>query len=72
MFMGWSMTSNMRTPLIIDAMAMARKHGRLAHDGVIFHSDQGFQYQHASWQKLLSDANMPQPMSFKGDSLLTG
>ncbi|WP_243400299.1 IS3 family transposase [Arthrobacter glacialis] len=35
----------------------------------MMHSDQGFQYQHASWQKLLSDAEMPQSMSRKGNCL---
>ncbi|PQZ87715.1 hypothetical protein CQ018_17355 [Arthrobacter sp. MYb227] len=39
MVVGWSMSSNMRTQLIIDAMTMARTHGRLATDGAIFHSD---------------------------------
>lgn len=33
------------------------------------HSDQGFQYQHASWQKLLTDAEMTQSMSRKGNCL---
>ncbi|ALE04270.1 integrase [Arthrobacter sp. ERGS1:01] len=33
------------------------------------HSDQGFQYQHASWQKLLSNAGMTQSMSRKGNCL---
>lgn len=35
----------------------------------MMHSDQGFQYQHNSWQKLLSDAHMPQSMSRKGNCL---
>ena len=35
----------------------------------MMHSDQGFQYQHTSWQKLLSDAQMPQSMSRKGNCL---
>lgn len=35
----------------------------------MMHSDQGFQYQHASWQKLLSEAKMPQSMSRKGNCL---
>jgi putative transposase len=35
----------------------------------MMHSDQGFQYQHASWQKLLSDADMAQSMSRKGNCL---
>lgn len=33
------------------------------------HSDQGFEYQHASWQKLLNDAGMVQSMSRKGNCL---
>ena len=35
----------------------------------MMHSDQGFQYQHASWQKLLRNANMTQSMSRKGNCL---
>ncbi|MHA7269881.1 IS3 family transposase [Arthrobacter sp. HLT1-20] len=35
----------------------------------MMHSDQGFQYQHTSWQKLLSNANMAQSMSRKGNCL---
>nr|WP_245934459.1 IS3 family transposase [Arthrobacter psychrolactophilus] len=35
----------------------------------MMHSDQGFQYQHASWQKLLRNANMAQSMSRKGNCL---
>lgn len=35
----------------------------------MMHSDQGFQYQHTSWQKLRSEAKMPQFMSRKGNCL---
>ena len=41
MVVGWSMDSTMRTPLVINALAMARDHGRLHPEGAIFHSDQG-------------------------------
>lgn len=42
----------------------------LAHgETPMMHSDQGFQYQHASWQKLLTDAGMTQSMSRKGNCL---
>lgn len=37
MVAGWSMDLNMRTPLIINALGMARDHGRLHPDGAIFH-----------------------------------
>jgi hypothetical protein len=40
---GWAMASHMRTELIINAMVMARDHGRLAKAGVVFHSDRGSQ-----------------------------
>ncbi|ALE06263.1 integrase [Arthrobacter sp. ERGS1:01] len=36
---------------------------------LMMHSDQGFQYQHASRQKLLSNANMARSMSRKGNCL---
>lgn len=35
----------------------------------IVHSDQGFQYQHASWRKLLVGADAIQSMSRKGNCL---
>lgn len=40
-----------------------------AGEAPMMHSDQGFQYQHDSWQTLLSEANMPQSMSRKGNCL---
>ena len=39
MVIGWAMASHMRTGLIIEALTMARDHGRLAATGVVFHSD---------------------------------
>ncbi|MGP5043858.1 DDE-type integrase/transposase/recombinase [Glutamicibacter ardleyensis] len=39
MVIGWSMDSNMRTPMIIHALGMARDHGRLHSNGAILHSD---------------------------------
>lgn len=38
----------------------------------LVHSDQSFQYQHASWRKLLEGVGADQSMSRKGNSLLTG
>lgn len=35
----------------------------------VVHSDQGFQYQHSSWQKILKDANAVQSMSRKATCL---
>lgn len=44
------MASHMRTELIIDAMVMARDHGRLAASEVVFHSDRGSQYTSTDFQ----------------------
>ncbi|WP_433264173.1 transposase [Actinosynnema sp. CS-041913] len=35
----------------------------------LVHSDQGFQYQHASWRKLLDDAGLTQSMSRRANCL---
>lgn len=43
MVLGWQMADNMRTPLIIDALEMARQRGNLE-EGSVFHSDHGSQY----------------------------
>ena len=37
--------------------------------GLVFHSDQGWQYQHKRYQKALSDRNIVQSMSGKGNCL---
>lgn len=38
----------------------------------IFHSDQGWQYQHAEYQRLLSEHNIIQSMSRKGNCIDNG
>jgi len=38
-------------------------------DGLIFHSDQGWHYQHKRYQKMLSDKHIIQSMSRKGNCL---
>lgn len=42
------------------------------YENLIFHSDQGWQYQHVSYQKILSEKNIIQSMSRKGNSLDNG
>ena len=44
-----------------------QKHKRL--DGLIMHSDQGWHYQHVTYQKMLSDRGIVQSMSRKGNCL---
>jgi len=41
-------------------------------NGLIFHSDQGWQYQHHSYQKQLKDKKIKQSMSRKGNSMDNG
>lgn len=41
-------------------------------DGLIFHSDQGWQYQHKSYQTRLKKLNIKQSMSRKGNSIDNG
>ena len=40
--------------------------------GLIFHSDQGWQYQHQNYQKQLKDKKIKQSMSRKGNSMDNG
>ncbi|MFF5794562.1 DDE-type integrase/transposase/recombinase [Paeniglutamicibacter sp. NPDC012692] len=63
---GWSIPSNMRTPLIIDTLVMARTHERLATDGVIFHSDQGAQYTSGDFQRWCAENKATRSMGLTG------
>ena len=38
----------------------------------VFHSDQGWQYQHAEYQRLLAEHNITQSMSRKGNCMDNG
>lgn len=41
-------------------------------EGLIFHSDQGWQYQHQSFQQRLKNKGIKQSMSRKGNSMDNG
>lgn len=66
MVVGWSMASHMRTELIIDAISMARDHGRLHPDGSIFNSDRGSQYTSGAFQTWCAGNNVTQSMGEVG------
>ena len=66
MVVGWSMASHMRTELIIDAITMARDHGRLHPDGAIFNSDRGSQYTSGAFQSWCAGNNVTQSMGDVG------
>jgi transposase InsO family protein len=50
MVVGWQTAPHMRTSLIIDALTMAKDHGRVRRNAV-FHSDKGCQYTSTEFQK---------------------
>ena len=52
---------------------LARLFEKLPADATpIFHSDQGWQYQHAEYQRLLAEHNIKQSMSRKGNCMDNG
>ncbi|MCH3989675.1 MAG: IS3 family transposase [Lactobacillus sp.] len=56
---------------VMDMLDLAyQKHPAL--NGLIFHTDQGWQYQHAAFQAWLKDHGISQSMSRKGNSLDAG
>lgn len=63
---GWSMKSNPRADLVIDALLMAIWR-RKPEDKVLIHSDQGVQYTCSDWQKFVSDNNLEISMSRRGN-----
>ena len=66
MVVGWAMESHMRAELVIDSLRMAVTH-RNPPEGLIFHSDRGIQYACDDFRKTLSENNMIQSMSRKGN-----
>jgi len=63
---GWSMDDNIETPLVNNALQMAL-HSRKPPPKLIWHTDRGSQYASDSHRKLLSEHNILQSMSRKGD-----
>ena len=63
---GWSMTDNMKTKLVNDALTMALWK-RKPKKGLIWHTDQGSQYASDSHREILTDHGIIQSMSKKGD-----
>jgi transposase InsO family protein len=57
MVVGWQTAAHMRTSLIIDALAMAKKHGH-TRAGAVFHSDRGCQYTSAKFAKFCHRINV--------------
>lgn len=65
MIVGWSLSGSLKTPLIIDALTMARTR-RQPPTGLVIHSDRGSQYASALYQKTLKNYGMVCSMSSTG------
>lgn len=63
---GWSMKSDMKTHLLLEALAMAVRE-RKPDAGLIHHSDRGVQYASYLFQEALQKARMVCSMSRKGN-----
>src|SRR5690625_3043911 len=65
MVIGWQLAEHMRTSLVIDALDMARTHGRIADDALV-HSDHGTQYTSQELTSYCAQAGVTQSMGRTG------
>lgn len=65
MIVGWSLSQSMHTPLVVDAMIMAKARGFI-HRGSVFHSDRGAQYTSTLFQDWCKNAGVRQSMGATG------
>lgn len=63
---GWRVDKHMRTSLVIDALRMARDHGRLHPDGAVFQPDRGAQYTSKDFQAWCGTNHVTQSMGAVG------
>jgi putative transposase len=64
---GWSMRSDLKADLVLDALGMALTQRR-PEKGLIHHSDRGSQYTSLAFGKTLSDAGVLQSVGRRGDA----
>lgn len=65
MVIGWQLADHMRTPLIIDALKMAKTHGKVAPQA-IFHSVRGSQYSSDDFHEYCANNGFIQSMGRTG------
>ena len=63
---GWSVSDNMKTAMVLEALAMACRN-RLPEKGLVIHSDQGSQYGSKEYKSFLERHGFVQSMSRRGN-----
>ena len=71
MVVGWQMADHMRTPLVTEALAMAKKHGHV-NAGAVFHSDRGTQYTSKEFDRYCGGIGVRRSVGRTGSCLFTG
>ena len=68
MIVGWRVASHMRTPMVLDAIEMARWNRGLKHDGLCCHSDAGSQFTSIRYGERLAEIGAVPSIGSVGDS----
>ena len=72
MIVGWRVSSNMRTAMVLDAIEMARWSRGHKHPGLRCHSDAGSQFTSVRYGERLAEFGATPSIGTVGDCLLTG
>jgi putative transposase len=68
MIVGWRVAGHMRTPMVLDALEMARWNRGLRHDGLRCHSDAGSQFTSIRYGERLAEIGAVPSIGSIGDS----
>jgi putative transposase len=68
MIVGWRVAGHMRTPMVLDAIEMARWNRGLRHDGLRCHSDAGSQFTSIRYGERLAEIGATPSIGTIGDS----
>ena len=68
MIVGWRVAGHMRTPMVLDAIEMARWNRGLHHDGLRCHSDAGSQFTSIRYGERLAEIGATPSIGTVGDS----
>jgi transposase InsO family protein len=68
MIVGWRVAGHMRTPMVLDAIEMARWNRGLHHDGLRCHSDAGSQFTSIRYGERLAEIGAVPSIGTVGDS----